>query len=77
MTDFRTKKDKLLSELNSEVESNPENDTLKSLYQILKSYNSVSELDGTLSHTVVDSLGFEYRIGEKLIEFENYCQQHR
>ena len=72
MTNFRTEKDKLLSELDSEIKRNPDNEILKSLNRNLNSYKSVSDLNGVLSRTVVDSLGFEFKIGEKLIEFENY-----
>ncbi|AXT59293.1 hypothetical protein D1816_02665 [Aquimarina sp. AD10] len=72
MTDFNIEKDRLLLELDSEIISNPNNEVLKSLNRILKSHNSFSELNGALSRTVVDSLGFELKIGEKIIEFENY-----
>ena len=72
MTNFKTEKDKLLSELNSEIKRNPDNGILKSLNRTFSSYQSVAELNGTLSITIVDSLGFEFKIGEKLIEFENY-----
>jgi hypothetical protein len=72
MTNFRTEKDKLLSELDSEIKRNPDNETLKSLNRNLNSFQSVSELNGVLSRIVVDSLGFEFKIGGKLIEFENY-----
>ncbi|WP_179339044.1 hypothetical protein [Winogradskyella ludwigii] len=63
MTNFRTEKDKLLSELDSEIKRNPNNETLKSLNRNLNSFQSVSELNGVLSRIVVDSHGFE---------FENY-----
>ena len=69
---FITEKEKLLSELDSEIKLNPDNGILKSLNQNLNSYQSVSDLNGTLSRIVVDSIGFEFKIGEKLIEFENY-----
>ena len=72
MTNFRTEKRKLLSELDSEIKLNPNNETLKSLSRNLNSYNSVSDLNGILRRIVIDSLGFEFKIGEKLIEFENY-----
>jgi len=72
MTNFRTEKDKLLSELDFEIKRNPNNEILKSIKRNLKSYQSVSDLNGVLSRTVIDSLGFEFKIGEKLIEFENY-----
>jgi len=45
---------------------------LKSLNQILKSYNSASDLDGKLSRTIVDSHGHPPKIGEKLLQFEHY-----
>jgi len=35
MRDFRTEKDKLLLDLESEIKENPENETLKSLNRIL------------------------------------------
>ncbi|WP_181256238.1 hypothetical protein [Aurantibacter aestuarii] len=38
----------------------------------MNSLQSVSELNGILSRLVVDSLDYEFKIGEKLIEFENY-----
>ncbi|WP_167342054.1 hypothetical protein [Nonlabens sp. SY33080] len=72
MTNFTIEKHKLLSELDSEIKLNPDNGILKSLRRNLNSYQSVSELNGTLSRIVVDSLGFKFKIGEKLIEFENY-----
>ena len=72
MTNFRTEKERLLSELDSEIRRNPNNEILKSLNRNLNLYKSVSDLNGVLSRTVVDSLGFEFKIGEKLIEFENY-----
>ncbi|WP_179354716.1 hypothetical protein [Winogradskyella vidalii] len=72
MTNFRIEKDKLLSELDSEIKRNPDNEILKSLKRNLNSFQSVSDLNGVLSRTVVDSLDFELKIGEKLIEFENY-----
>ena len=72
MKNFRTEKDKLLSELDSEIKQNPDNEILKSLNLYLNLYKSVSELNGVLSRIVVDSLDFKFKIGEKLIEFENY-----
>jgi hypothetical protein len=72
MTNFKTEKDKLLSELDSEIKRNPDNGILKSLYRNLNSLQYVSDLNGILSRIVVDSLGYEFKIGEKLIEFENY-----
>lgn len=72
MTNFKTEKDKLLLELDSEIKQNPDNEPLKTLYMNLNSYKTVSELNGLLSRIVVDSLDFEFKIGEKLIEFENY-----
>ncbi|MGY5353458.1 hypothetical protein [Wenyingzhuangia sp. IMCC45467] len=76
MTDFKTEKAKLLSELNSEIKRNPNNEILEILKNNLDSYQSVSELNGFLSRTIVDSLNFEFKIGEKLIEFENYFSDY-
>jgi glutamine synthetase type III len=72
MTNFRTEKDRLLSELESEIKRNPDNEILKALSRNLNSYQSVSELNGVLSRIVIDSLDFKFEIGEKLIQFENY-----
>ncbi len=72
MNDFKIKKEKLLSYLDLEIKNNPENNILKLLQKNLKSYNSVLDLNGYLSRTVVDCLDFELKIGEKLIEFEHY-----
>ncbi len=72
MTNFKAEKDKILLELDSEIKQNPDNRILKSLYRNLNSLQSVSDLNGILSRIVVDSLGYEFKIGEKLIEFENY-----
>ncbi len=72
MKNFKTEKDKLLFELDSEIKRNPDNEILKSLNRNLNSYQSVSDLNGVLSRTVFDSLDFEFKIGGKLIEFENY-----
>lgn len=69
---FKTEKDRLLLELESEIKRHPDNEILKTLNLNLISYQYVSELNGVLSRIVVDSLGFELQIGEKLIEFENF-----
>ena len=72
MRNFSTEKNKLLADLNSEIKNNPKNEILKSLSRTLELYESISDLNGVLSRIVVDCLGFEFKIGEKLIEFENY-----
>jgi len=72
MKNFRTEKDRLLSELESETKRNPSDEVLKNLNQVLNSYQSVSDLNGVLSRIVVDSLDYKFEIGEKLIQFENY-----
>ena len=72
MRNFKTEKDKLLSELESEIKSHPDNEILKTLYRILNSHQSVNELNGVLSRIIVDSLDYEFQIGQKLIEFENF-----
>jgi hypothetical protein len=72
MKDFKTEKEKLLSELKSRIKRNPENQTLKTFILLLNSYNSAADLNGALSHIVVDSLDSEFKMGEKLINFENH-----
>ena len=72
MRNFSIEKDKLLTDLNSEIKNNPKNEILKSLSRTLESYESVFDLNGVLSRIVVDCLDYELEIGEKLIEFENY-----
>ncbi len=72
MRNFRTEKDRLLLELETEIIENPKNETLKSLKRILYSHNSELELNGILSAVVIEALEFEFKIGERLIEFENY-----
>ena len=72
MTNFKTEKDKLLSELESEINLHSDNEILKTLYRNLNSYQFVSELNGALSRIVVDSLDYKFQIGQKLIEFENF-----
>ena len=72
MRNFKTEKDKLLSELESEIKSHPDNEILKTLYRNLNSHQSVNELNGVLSRIIVDSLDYEFQIGQKLIEFENF-----
>jgi hypothetical protein len=72
MKNFKTEKDRLLLELESEIKRHPDNEILKTLNMNLISYQSVSELNGVLGRIVVESLGFEFQIGEKLIEFENF-----
>ena len=76
MKNFSVEKNRLVSELNSEIINNPNNEILKSLNQILKSYNSVSDLNGKLSRIIVDSLEHNLKIGEKLIQFENYFSDY-
>ena len=76
MRNFSTEKDKLLSDLNSEIKNNPKNEILKSLSRMLESYEYISDLNGVLSNIVVDCLGFEFEIGEKLIEFEKYFSDY-
>jgi hypothetical protein len=72
MTNFITRKEKLMSDLNSEIANNPENEVLKSLKEILNSYALASDLSGSLGHIIVDSLEYDFKIGEQLIEFENF-----
>lgn len=69
---FKTEKAKLLSELESEIKSHPDNEILKSLYRNLNSHQSATELNGVLSRIIVDSLDYKFHIGQKLIEFENF-----
>ncbi|WP_159019403.1 hypothetical protein [Algibacter sp. L3A6] len=76
MRSFSAAKDILLSDLDSEIKNNPENEILKSLGRTLKSYESVFELNGVMSEIVVDCLGFEFENGEKLIEFEKYFSDY-
>ena len=72
MRNFKTEKDILLSELESEIKLNPDNEILKVLNHNLNSYQHISELNGALSRIVVDSLNFKGEIGAKIIQFENY-----
>ena len=76
MRNFRKEKDKLLTDLNSEIKNNPKNEILKSLSRTLGSYESVFDLNGILSRIVVDCLDYELAIGEKLIEFEKYFSDY-
>ena len=76
MRNFSTEKDKLLSVLNTEIKDNPKNEILKSLCRTLESHESVFDLNGVLSRIVVDCLGFEFEIGEKIIEFEKYFSDY-
>lgn len=69
---FNKIKGELLKKLNNEAQIHPNNETLKSLYRVLKSYQSASEVNGTLSKIVVDSLEYDFAIGEELISFEKY-----
>ena len=76
MRNFSTEKDKLLSDLNSEIKDNPQNEILKSLSRMLESYEYISDLNGILTNIVIDCLGFEFEIGRKLIEFEKYFSDY-
>ena len=76
MRNFSTEKDHLLSDLNSEIKNNPKNETLKSLRRMLESYEYISDLNGILTNIVIDCLGFEFEIGQKLIEFEKYFSDY-
>jgi hypothetical protein len=60
-------KDCISSCTESEIES------LKMLLEILKSYTFENRLNqkGTLAHFVIDSLNFDYSLGERVVMFDN------
>ncbi len=73
---FKTEKEKLQRELNIEIENYPQNDTLKSLKNILDSYNRVKDIHKGMSYLIRDSFELDLPISEKLIDFENYFSDY-
>ena len=64
--------DKFLSSLDNEIVKNPKNQTYKALQGYMQSLNLQRNLSGVLSRTVVDSLDYKFKIGERIIEFDKY-----
>jgi hypothetical protein len=72
MKKFEIEKAGLIAELDIAIMQNPKDAVLKALKDILGKLNTATELNGVLSRIVVDSLDYEYEVGEKIIEFEQY-----
>ncbi len=76
MKEFNKEKGQLLIELNNEIKIYPNCVSLKSLKTILDKYKCVQDIHGGLSYIIRDSLEFNLRISEKLIDFENYFSDY-
>ena len=72
MRDFETEKNNLIQNIKIEIGIAQFGGTLKKIKGLLESTIAHSDLNGELSGLVIDELDNQVRVGEKIIEFENY-----
>lgn len=62
----------ILSILNNKIDKNPKNKAYESIKNYMQSLNPERNLSGVLSSTVNDTLDYNSKIGERIIEFDQY-----
>jgi len=72
MRDFKTEKNNLIQDIKIEIGIAQPDAILIKIKGLLESINTHSDLDGELSSLVIDELDNQVRVGEQIIEFENY-----
>jgi len=72
MRDFETEKINLIQEIEIEIGKTQFAATLEKIKGLLESINTHSDLDGELTSLVIDKLDKKIRVGEKIIDFENF-----
>ena len=72
MRDFKTEKFNLIRDIDIEIGITQTDATLIKIKRLIESINTHSDLDGKLSSLVIDELDNRVRIGEQIIDFENY-----